>query len=437
MENNIFISSLGCTKNLVDSESLIEKIHLVGFNIVDRIEDASVVIINTCGFIEEAKQSSINHILHTIELKNTWNIKIIVFGCLSERYKEEIIKEIPEVDYFFGINEQDEIVKVLSGLFCSGIQKNIVHSNYKGLSLDHIGYLKISEGCSNRCSYCAIPDIRGSFLSVKKEEIFLSLKKLLDRGAKEIILVGQDTSFYGKDIYKDYFLADLLLEIATRAKDAWIRLLYTHPAHLTEEVIAVISTNENICNYIEFPLQHINDRILKAMNRNVSKARILELIDNMREKNIAIRTSLITGFPGETEEEFRELLDFVKKVKFERLGVFKYSPEEDTPAFNYENKIDEDIKDQRFDELMSVQQLISKDINIQFVGKKIDVIIDGVDSFDQKILVGRTRIDIPDLDCVVSISTDGCSMNKIKPGDIISVEITDAMEYDFVGKVIL
>ena len=337
-------------------------------------------------------------------------------------------KEIPEVDYFLGVNSEDKIIDILIKL--SGKKENKkICSHRKSL---HSSYLKISEGCSNRCSYCSIPDIRGSYKSRSKEDVFMDLKKLLQKGAKEINLIAQDTTLYGKDIYDNYYLYDLMKDISDNKQVEWLRLLYTHPKHLSSDVISLINERDNICQYIDLPLQHINDNILKRMGRGVSKKDIINLIENIKKYNIAIRTSFIIGFPGEGEKEFQELLDFVKEVKFERLGVFKYSQEEGTPAFNFKQQVEEKVMDERFHKLMTEQQYISEQYNKDLQGKDLNIIIDGVSEFDENIFIGRSKIDAPDVDGIVFIE----KKDNVNIGDIVKVKITDTYEYDLKGYIL-
>ncbi len=429
MHKNVYLLSLGCTKNLVDSEKLNILLTNNGFNFVDNSNEADILIINTCGFIEDAKKESIESILDLIAVKKNPDVKIFVIGCLAERYKNDLKKEFPEVDYFFGINSQEKILQTLSCFYSLNAP---YESGYKSIAPNHVGFLKIAEGCSNKCSYCSIPGIRGDFHSFPKEEIFKDLSHLLRRGAKEINVIAQDTTRYGKDCYKDYFLFHLLSDISKYKEIKWLRLLYTHPAHLDDNIIGLINSSDKICNYLDLPLQHVNDRILTEMNRGVSKSDILKLIDKIRRYPIALRTTFIVGFPGETDKEFKELLKFIKDVRFEKLGVFLYSNEEDTPAYNFKNQIPQDVKQARYKELMKIQQKISMQNNQALLDKEVDVIIDEVLEEDNNYFVGRTQWDAPDVDGNIFVK----KVDGVNVGDIVKVKVVDTWEYDLVGELI-
>lgn len=410
------ILSLGCPRNIVDSEIILSRLNLRDFEIVD-IENADIAVINTCSFIKEACEESIDRILDLIELKKQGVLrKIIVAGCLPSRYKSELAKSLPEVDAIVGTLKlaQDSVVR------------------RKPLTPPHYRYVKISEGCLNNCSYCAIPAIKGAFNSRKAESIINEIKEFDAEGVKEINIIGQDISQYGFDLYKRLYLAELLSRIARYTKNIrWIRLLYLHPRHITNDLIRVIAREPKICKYIDLPLQHINEKILKNMNRKVSKREILRLIEEVRNKipGVAIRTAFIVGFPGETEKQFKELLDFVKEMRFERLGAFMYSPEEGTPAFHFKNQIPQAIKSQRFDALMKLQQSIAGQICQEAIASVKEVIIDEKceDSVDTYFC--RTMQDAPEVDGGVYVKA-----KKLKIGDIINVKITSSLEYDLIGE---
>jgi len=376
------------------------------------------VIVNTCAFIEDAKKESIDEILKAIDAKKQGSVKkIIIAGCLSERYGKELREELKEVDEFRGVLKFND--------------KNNVEEGFKPsstLTPKHYAYLKISEGCANRCSYCVIPYLKGKYKSRPISSIKKEAARLIANGTKELILIGQDTSLYGVDLYGKKMLGELLREISVIAKGVWIRLLYLHPANLDREVISAIKDNENICRYIDLPLEHISDKILKRMKRRVSKKQIISLMEYIRKEipNAAIRTSFIVGFPGETEKEFRELISFIKEAKFERLGVFKYSREEDTLAYNYKGQVSEKEKQKRFNRIMSVQQAISKKINEGFIGKALKVLVEGK---GEGYYIARTEYDAPDIDGLVYIKG-----KNLKIGNFCKIKITDTYEYDIVGR---
>ena len=411
--------SLGCPRNLVDSETILNWIKKKNFSIVD-IQDADIAIVNTCAFIEEAKQESVNMVLDLINLKKEKKIKkIIVAGCLTERYGKNLARQLKEVDAFIGRLALDN---------------NRLDSSIR-LTARHLVYVKISEGCINRCSYCVIPKIKGPLKSRPVESIIKEIKQLDKKGVSEINIVGQDTTSYGIDLYRKPKIADLLKEILKAAKNIhWIRLLYAYPNHISKELIDLMAGEERLCNYIDLPIQHINNRILKLMNRGITKNEIISLIKKIRKKipNVSIRTSIIVGFPSETEEEFKELLDFLEEVKFERLGAFLYSHEEGTKAFNFNEQIPQEVKVRRYEALMQKQQDISESVQEKFLDKTLEVLIDEK-SHDQKdTYVGRSYADAPEVDGQVFINT----RKKLKPGQFVKVKIKDSLEYDLVGVLI-
>lgn len=409
------ILSLGCPRNLTDSESILGRLKYKGYSLVD-ISEAETAIVNTCAFIEEAKRESIEAILDLIDLKKEGRLKkIIVAGCLPQRYKEELSKELPEVDAFVG-------------------RPSLNHSSFGTLSLTpkHYAYLKICEGCLKFCSYCVIPKIKGKFTSLLPEVILKKAEELNRQRISELNIIGQDITGYGIDLYGAPRLTKLLKNIVkTAANIGWIRLLYLYPRRLSDELLEFIADEPKICKYIDLPIQHINERILKLMHRNTTKKDILSLIDKIRKKipRVALRTSLIVGFPSETEREFEELLKFLSQTKFERLGAFIYSAEEGTPAYSLKKQIPSGVKTERFNKIMSSQQKISQDINQEFLGQTLEVLID---EEEDGTYLGRSQYDAPEVDGMVYVS----SKRKLKPGDFARVEITDTLEYDLVGRAI-
>jgi len=414
MTKTVSIISLGCPRNLVDSENLISEFTKKGYVFHEDALHADTVIVNTCAFIEDAKKESIDSILRVIDAKKGGRVrKVIVAGCLSERYGNELADDLKEVDEFRGV---------------LNFSRNKAQNPVLKMTPGHYAYVKISEGCANRCTYCVIPYLKGNYKSRAFGPIVKEAAQLIDKGVKELILIGQDTSLYGVDLYKKKRLGGLLKELAQISKDAWIRLLYLHPANLDKEIIEVIRDNKNICRYIDLPLEHISDRILTQMRRRISKKKVISLIERIRKEipGVSIRTSLIVGFPGETEKEFKELVSFAKEMKFERLGVFKYSREEGTPAYSYKKQISEKEKQRRFDHVMSAQQDVSRKINEKFKGEVLKVLI------EEKIkdcYLGRTEYDAPEIDGQVYVEG-----KNLKIGSFYNIRITDAYEYDLTGK---
>ena len=440
----IGIKSLGCPKNFVDTEVICGKLREKGYHISEKIDNSDIVIINTCSFIRDAVEESIEEILNLVKLKKEGKIKhIIVTGCLPQRYKDDNLnQELPEVDAFLGVGdllEIDIVVKsILQGeqIYKVSPKPNFLY-NYNTprtiLTPQHYAYIKISEGCQNNCSYCLIPQLRGNHRSRKMEDIIEEVKMLSEKqNLSEIILIGQDTTLYGIDLYGEYKLAELLKKLSLLELNnlKWIRLLYTHPTHYNNELIEVIANYPKICPYLDLPLQHISDKILKRMNRPLKKRYVISLINKLRDKipNLTLRTTFMVGFPGETDKEFEELLNFVKEFRFERLGAFIFSREEGTPAYDFPQQIPVRIKKERLEELMLTQQSISKEINSSYMGKEIEVLIDEIQSGKPKIAIGRTRADAPEIDGKVVIKTD-----KAQIGKFIKVKVTEAFEYDLVG----
>jgi len=413
MKARIGVLSLGCPRNLVDSEALLGRLNLKGYPVVD-ISKADVALINTCAFIEEAKKESIEAILDLVELKKEGKLrKIIVCGCLSQRYKEVLKKELPEVDAFIG--------KISLGRTLERFP----------ITPGHFAYLKICEGCVNSCSFCVIPKIKGKFVSLKSG-LILEEVKLFNRGKiSELNIIGQDITGYGADSKEKEGLASLIARVVKAAGNIhWIRLLYLNPARITDELLGVIRDTPKVCKYIDLPVQHINERILKLMNRRVTPKYIMKIIEKIRKRvpGVALRTSVIVGFPGETEKEFNELLNFIKEVKFERLGAFSYSREEGTPAYNFKNQVPEEIKAKRLDLIMSAQREVSAGVNNKFLGKTLEVLID---EEDNNMYLGRTQYDAPEVDGLVYVK----SKQRLQAGDFVKVKINDTLEYDLVGEV--
>ena len=439
--SKVAMIGLGCPKNQVDAEIMLSKLADSGYELTAELEDADLVIINTCGFIEDAKKEAIDCILEACELKNDGNLKgVIVTGCLAERYKEEITNEIPEVDACVGIGANsriDEICKtVLNGeKFCEFPEKFCLPLDGDRLltTPSHYAYLKIAEGCSNHCTYCAIPEIRGKFRSRKFENIINEAEKLAESGVKELILVAQDTTKYGLDLYGELRLAELVKEIAKIDGIKWIRLLYCYPESITDELIEVISSEEKVCKYIDLPLQHCNGQVLKRMNRKGNKEYLADLISKMRSKipELTLRTTFITGFPGETEEQFSELCEFINEVKFDRLGCFAYSPEDGTPAAKLDGQLDDEIKSKRAEIIMNEQMLIMEEKQRAKLDTVCDVIVDYFDE-DNLLYIGRTSNDAPEIDTNVIISSE----DELAAGEIVSCKVIGYDDFDMVVEVI-
>ena len=428
IHEKINIITLGCSKNLVDSENLMGQLKINNFDVVhESDEDADIVIINTCGFIDDAKEESINTILQAVKDKSQGFLKkVYVMGCLSERYKTNLENEISDVDGFFGVSELSEIIEELGGKY-----KNELIGERSLTTPSHYAYLKISEGCNRNCSFCAIPLIRGKHISKSVETIIKEANILAGKGVKELILIAQDLTYYGLDLYKERKLAFLLEELVKIKSIKWIRLHYTYPSGFPEDVIEVIAKYDKICNYIDIPLQHISDNLLKSMKRNITGQQTKNLINKIRAKipDSAVRTTLISGYPGETENDFEDLKEFIKEFRFERLGVFTYSHEEDTAAFELIDDVPAQTKQDRADEIMMIQQDISREINSNKIGKIFKVVIDNVEG---DYYIGRTQFDSPEVDNEVLINFD----NLHKIGEFYKVIITSAEDYDLLAKFI-
>lgn len=437
----LFFMSLGCDKNLVDSEEMLGALTEKGFQITDDETRAEVIIINTCCFIHDAKEESIQAILEMAEYKKNGICKaLIVTGCLAQRYKEEVAQEIPEVDAVLGTNSQDRILeaveKALGGQITHVFQPLTGIPNLPGKRVVTTGgtyeYLKIAEGCDKHCTYCIIPKIRGNYRSIPMEKLLKQAQELAEQGVKELILVAQETTLYGKDLYGKKSLHILLKKLCEISGLRWIRVMYCYPEEIYPELIETIRDEKKICHYLDLPIQHASDRILKRMGRRTSKQQLVDIISKLREEipDIMIRTTLITGFPGETQEDHEELMEFVNDMEFERLGVFTYSPEEDTPAAEMEDQIPEDVKEERRDELMELQQEISLDNGEKLIGKTVTAMVEGKVA-DENAYVGRTYGDAPGVDGYIFINTGEMMMS----GDFARVKVTGALEYDLIGEI--
>ena len=437
MKFKVGMISLGCPKNQVDGEIMLQKLNMGGFETAQSIEDSDVMVINTCGFIEDAKREAIETILEVAEYKTAGLISaIVVTGCLAERYQDEILKEIPEVDAVIGIGADRDIAKVCQKALV-GVRSSF-YPDKKYLLLEgdrmlstppHWAYLKISDGCDNRCSYCAIPGIRGDYIERSMESILDEAEQLAEKGVKELIIVAQDTTKYGVQLYGEQKLAELLRRLVKIDGIVWIRLYYCYPDRVSDELIDVIANEEKICSYIDIPLQHCNKDILRSMNRNGSYDSLRDLLFKMKERipGLSLRTTFMVGFPGETEEQFEELCRFVKEIKFDKMGCFAFSREEDTPAYDFDNQIDDDVKKRRAEVLMDIQYSITQNANEERVGNVYKTVID--EKTDNGYL-GRSYLDSPEIDSAIIISSD-C---KHEIGDFIDVKITDYDGYDLIGE---
>lgn len=439
---NILFVSLGCDKNLVDSEVMLGLLANHGHQMVDSEEDADVIVVNTCCFINDAKEESIQTILEMAEYKKTGSIKaLIVTGCLAQRYKQEIMDEIEEVDAVLGTTSYDKIVEVIDEALQGHKSLELtdidalptVDSKRLVTTGGHFAYLKIAEGCDKHCTYCIIPKIRGNFRSVPMERLIKEARDLVEQGVKEIILVAQETTLYGVDLYGKKSLHVLLKELCKIGGLRWIRILYCYPEEITDELIQVMKEEDKICNYLDIPIQHASDGVLKRMGRRTSKQQLIDTVNKLREEipDIALRTTLITGFPGETEEQHEELMEFVDEMEFDRLGVFTYSPEEDTPAATMSDQIEESVKEDRQAELMELQQEIAFDLAERMIGKEVIVMFEGKVA-DENVYVGRTYMDAPNVDGLIFVETN----EELMSGDFAKVRITGALEYDLIGELI-
>jgi len=414
MKQKLGILSLGCPRNLVDAESLTGRLNAKGYSIVDDMAEAEVALVNTCAFIEEARRESVDAILDLIELKKKGKLKkIIVYGCLAQRYKD-LHKELPEVDAFVGALELNH------------------ESERFALTPKHYAYLKICEGCVNNCSYCVIPEIKGKLVSLDEKTIIRKVRLFNAQKISELNIIGQDITGFGLDSSGQSQLAGILKKIIRNAPDiGWIRLLYLNPGRISDELLKLISSHEQVCKYIDLPIQHINNRILKLMNRKITKKEIISLIEKIRKviPGVCLRTSLIAGFPSETDKEFKELLSFMREVRFDRLGAFIYSREEDTPAYGFKQQISQKLKHERFGAIMQEQQKIAAAVNAKFLGKQVRVLIE---EEQDGAYIGRSQADAPEVDGLVYVH----ARRLLKRGEFVEVKITDTLEYDLVGEII-
>jgi ribosomal protein S12 methylthiotransferase len=440
---NIYFISLGCDKNLVDSENMLGILHENGFQIINEEQSADIIIVNTCCFIRDAKEESINTILEMAEYKKTGSLKaLIVTGCLAERYKEEILTTIPEVDALLGTSSFSEILDVINEL-TDGKQhshfvslENLPKVNSKRLltSGTYSAYLKIAEGCDKHCTYCIIPQVRGNYRSVPLEDLVNEALYLADQGVKELILVAQETTLYGKDLFGEKYLPKLLKRLCQIDGIAWIRILYCYPEEITDELIDIMKKEPKICRYLDIPIQHASDRILKLMGRRTNKEDLIRIITKLRENlpDIVLRTTLITGFPTESEEEHQELMEFVEEMAFERLGVFTYSKEDNTAAAKLKPQIPAKIKKQRQKELMKLQQSIVFSNNEKLIGKTYDVLVEGKITEEENVFIGRTYMDAPQVDGFLFLTSD----KELISGNIVKAAVTGAKGYDLIGEMV-
>ena len=435
----ILFVSLGCDKNLVDSEKMLGMLQEKGYTFTDDEAEADVVVVNTCCFIGDAKEESINTLLQMGELKDSGQVKaLIAAGCLAQRYREEIQKEIPQVDAIIGTTAIDEIVAALEEILAGQKQNHyedinaapVTETNRVVTTGGHFEYLKIAEGCDKHCTYCIIPKVRGNYRSVPMESLIKEAKELADKSVRELILVAQETTVYGKDLYGKKSLHILLKKLCEIRGIRWIRILYCYPEEIYDELIETIRDEKKICHYLDIPIQHASDRILKRMGRRTSKQELIDIVGKLRKEipDIVLRTTLITGFPGETEEDHEELKEFVDEMEFDRLGVFTYSPEENTPAAEMADQVPEEVKEERRDELMELQQEISYDRGQDRIGQELLVMIEGKVA-DESAYIGRTYGDAPKVDGYIFVQTGELLMT----GDFAKVRVTGALEYDLIG----
>lgn len=429
-KEKVGVVTLGCSKNVVDSERLIKQLELNNYELSEKPDNSEIVIINTCGFIESAKEESINTILSAVELKRKGSIKkVVVAGCLSERYKNDLMKEIPEVDAFFGTESYEGILKEIGG----ELKYELLGERHL-TTPGHYEYLKISEGCNNPCSFCAIPLMRGKHHSKTMDELIKETEYLTASGTKELIIIGQDTTDYGIDIYGKRNLAELINKLSDLNGIEWIRLLYTYPSHLQDDVIDIIAENPKVCKYIDIPLQHISDNVLKSMRRGITSRRTREILERIKARipGITLRTTFIIGYPTETEKEFNELYNFVEEYRFDRVGVFTYSVEENTSGYILGDPVPEDVKEERKEAIMELQKEISLQKNEELVGKKLRVIVDGIEKNGKdRIYVTRSEKDAPEVDGEILVTSN----KDLTIGNFYNVIINDYNEYDLFGSI--
>lgn len=436
----ILFISLGCDKNLVDTEVMLGMLASRGYEMTNEEQEADIIVINTCCFIHDAKEESIQNILEMAEYKKNGSAKaLIVTGCMAERYRQEILDEIPEVDEVLGTTAYDRILDAVDAALAG--QHEVMTADLDALPLPetkrlvttggHFAYLKIAEGCDKHCTYCIIPKIRGNFRSVPMERLIKEVEELADQGVKELILVAQETTLYGKDLYGEKSLPKLLRELCKISGIRWIRILYCYPEEITDELIQVMKEEPKICHYLDLPIQHANDTILKRMGRRTSKQELIDIVQKLRKEipDICLRTTLITGFPGETQEQHEEVMEFIDTLEFDRLGAFTYSPEEDTPAATFEDQIDEEVKEDRQADIMELQQEIAFDKAEDMIGREVLVMIEGKVA-DENAYVGRTYRDAPNVDGLIFINTDV----ELISGDFAKVKVTGALDYDLIGE---
>ena len=435
----ILFLSLGCDKNLVDSEVMLGMLTSRGYEITDDENEADVIIINTCCFIHDAMEESIQNILDMAEYKKNGKAKaLIVTGCLAQRYRQEILDEIPEVDEVLGTTAIDQIIRAVDQALEG--KKEVILSDLNALPLPdakravstggHFAYLKIAEGCDKHCTYCIIPKLRGAYRSIPMEHLLKEARELAGQGVKELILVAQETTLYGKDIYGEKSLHRLVKELCRINGIQWIRILYCYPEEITDELIQVIKEEKKVCHYLDLPIQHANDQVLKRMGRRTTKQELIDIVGKLRKEipDICLRTTLITGFPGETREQHEELMDFVDEMEFDRLGVFTYSPEEGTPAAEMQDQVDEEVKKERQAELMELQQEVAFDKAEEMKGREVLVMIEGKVA-DENAYVGRTYRDAPNVDGLIFINTE----EELVSGDFVRVKVTGTLDYDLIG----
>lgn len=436
----ILFISLGCDKNLVDTEVMLGILASRGYEMTNDEQEADIIVINTCCFIHDAKEESIQNILEMAEYKKNGSAKaLIVTGCMAERYRQEILDEIPEVDEVLGTTAYDRILDAVDAALAG--QHEVMTADLDALPLPetkrlvttggHFAYLKIAEGCDKHCTYCIIPKIRGNFRSVPMERLLKEAQDLAEQGVKELILVAQETTLYGKDLYGEKSLPKLLRELCKISGIRWIRILYCYPEEITDELIQVMKEEPKICHYLDLPIQHANDTILKRMGRRTSKQELIDIVQKLRKEipDICLRTTLITGFPGETQEQHEEVMEFIDTLEFDRLGAFTYSPEEDTPAATFEDQIDEEVKEDRQADIMELQQEIAFDKAEDMIGREVLVMIEGKVA-DENAYVGRTYRDAPNVDGLIFINTDV----ELISGDFAKVKVTGALDYDLIGE---
>lgn len=442
-KTKIFFVSLGCDKNRVDSEEMLGHLSASGFSFTDDETEAEIIVVNTCCFIDEAKEESIETILDMARMKEEGNCKrLVVAGCMAERYRDEILKELPEIDALCGVNELPEIVKACAGRTTEETSavdalEDTAQSESEPsrviTTAGHYEFLKIAEGCNKRCTYCVIPNIRGKYRSYTMDYLLDQAKFLADQGVKELVVVAQETSIYGRDLYGEDKLPELLHRLCMIPGLEWIRVLYCYPEDITDEFLRVMAEEPKICHYIDMPIQHASDKILKRMGRRTSHDSIVETIKRAREivPDVVLRTSLISGFPGETEEDYKILVDFVKEIRFDHLGVFTYSREEGTPAHDFPDQVDEAVKIARRDEIMKIQESISEEKLLEKKGEIFDIIVEGQLPEDE-VYVGRTKMDAPDVDGLFYFSCE----EPLMTGDIVKARVTESGQYDLYGEIV-